>query len=62
MFDEIYKLYFGKLLRTAQSKIHSKHIAEKLLQDLFIYLWKKERNIGKNTIILICLNWITLIL
>ncbi len=41
-FEEIYRRYFSKLLRTAQFKIQSKEIAEELLQDLFISLWEKR--------------------
>ena len=44
-FEEIYRRYFNKLLRTAQFKIHSKEIAEELLQDLFISLWEKRDKI-----------------
>lgn len=44
-FEEIYRRYFNKLLRTAQFKIQSKEIAEELLQDLFISLWEKRDKI-----------------
>jgi RNA polymerase sigma-70 factor (ECF subfamily) len=44
-FEEIYRRYFSKLLRTAQFKIQSKQIAEELLQDLFISLWEKRNKI-----------------
>ncbi|RFS13592.1 RNA polymerase sigma-70 factor [Emticicia sp. C21] len=45
-FEEIYRRYFSKLLRTTQFKIHSKQIAEELLQDLFISLWEKRDKIA----------------
>ena len=41
-FEEIYRRYWQKLLRSAQFKIRSKEIIEELLQDLFISLWEKR--------------------
>jgi RNA polymerase sigma-70 factor (ECF subfamily) len=44
-FEEIYRRYFNRLLRTAQFKIQSKEVAEELLQDLFISIWEKRSTI-----------------
>lgn len=44
-FEEIYRRYWQKLLRSAQFKIRSKEIIEEILQDLFISLWEKREKV-----------------
>lgn len=44
-FEEIYKRYWQKLLRSAQFKIRSKETIEEILQDLFISLWEKREKV-----------------
>ncbi len=45
-FEEIYRRYWQKLLRSAQFKLRSKEIIEELLQDLFISLWEKREKVN----------------
>ena len=45
-FEEIYRRYWQKLLRSSQLKIRSKEIIEELLQDLFISLWEKREKVS----------------
>jgi RNA polymerase sigma-70 factor (family 1) len=45
-FEEIYRRYWQKLLRSAQFKLRSKEIIEELLQDLFISLWEKREKVS----------------
>lgn len=44
-FEEIYRRYWQKLLRSAQFKIRSKETIEEILQDLFISLWEKRERV-----------------
>lgn len=44
-FEEIYRRYWQKLLRSAQFKIRSKETIEEILQDLFISLWEKREKV-----------------
>lgn len=44
-FEEIYRRYWQKLLRSAQFKLRSKETIEEILQDLFISLWEKREKV-----------------
>lgn len=44
-FEEIYRRYWQKLLRSAQFKLRSKETIEEILQDLFISLWEKRERV-----------------
>ena len=39
-YENIYSLYFPKLVRFSQSFVLSRQDAENLVQDLFLYLWE----------------------
>jgi len=43
-FEEIYELYWDKLLRFVQSKIKSRENAEEIIQDIFIDLWERRES------------------
>ncbi len=41
-FEEIYDLFWDKLLKFVQSKIKSRESAEEIIQEIFIDLWEKR--------------------
>lgn len=44
-FEEIYRRYWRKLYRIALAKLHSKEIAEELVQDIFVSFWQNRQKI-----------------
>ncbi len=47
-FRILFTLYYTKLLYVAQSYISSKEDAEEIVQDVFVKVWKKRKNINSN--------------
>ncbi len=44
-FSELFERYWRKAHRMANTKVHSKEIAEEIVQDLFITLWDKRSSL-----------------
>ena len=44
-FEEIFKAYWKIMFTSAYSKLHSKEIAEEIVQDLFATLWIKREQL-----------------
>ncbi len=47
-FKVLFELYYAKLLYIAQSYISSKEDAEEIIQDVFLKVWKKRKDITTN--------------
>ncbi len=47
-FKILFKLYYNKLFYIIQSYISSKEDSEEILQEIFITIWKKRKNITSN--------------
>lgn len=39
-YSKVYAIYFPKLVRFSQSYVLSRHDAENIVQDIFLYLWE----------------------
>ncbi len=46
-FEKLYLLLYKDLYRFAFSIIKSRHIAEEIVSDIFVQLWKKRASIGE---------------
>ncbi|MDU1890802.1 MAG: sigma factor [Dysgonomonas sp.] len=45
-FDEIYSIYYPKLVRFSNEYILSLHDAENIVQDCFLYLWEQRDSLN----------------
>jgi len=45
-FEKVYRQYFIRLLRFCFSIVHRKEAAEEIVNDVFLYLWKRREQSG----------------
>jgi RNA polymerase sigma-70 factor (ECF subfamily) len=45
-YSKVYAVYFPKLVRFSQTFLLSRHDAENIVQDIFLYLWEHRKEIG----------------
>ena len=46
-FEKVYRQYFIRLLRFCFSIVHQKEAAEEIVNDVFLYLWKRREQAGE---------------
>ncbi|WP_187293438.1 RNA polymerase sigma-70 factor [Dyadobacter fermentans] len=44
-FEALYRLYWQRLYNFALSKTHDRDVAEEIVQDLFVTIWEKRREL-----------------
>jgi RNA polymerase sigma factor (sigma-70 family) len=44
----LYEFYYEKLIQIASRLTHDSHVAEDIVQDVFLYIWKQHKELSKD--------------